>query len=66
MMVPAIRVGTRSQKVSQSKKVYKVIATVSCSYQPPHVQLASETDHTDVITISAVTLHDSQFWRMAD
>ena len=62
MTVPVIRVGTRFQKVSPSKKVYKVIATVSCSYQPPHVKLASVTDHTDIITISAITLHDCQFW----
>ncbi len=61
-----IPIGTRFQKTAASKKIYRVVSTVSRSYQPPHVQLSAETDPTEVITISSSSLLDIKFWKRLD
>lgn len=66
MIDPMVRVGARFQKASKSRKVYRVIGSVSRSYHPPHVQLSVENNPTEVITVSSDSLFDSKFWLPLD
>ena len=58
-----MRIGARFQKVGPPHKIYRVIATIKPGGHPIHARLAAEVDRTQVITVSAMTLMDKQFWQ---
>ncbi len=66
MPAPMTLVGSRYKKVSPSQKVYRVVAVTLPHGQPAHVQLSSEIDQSEVITVAVSTLGDQQFWKFID